>query len=140
MSNPSRKSAEYRRVAQFRLALNGFLSRSDVSVRAAGLTPKRYMLLLTIKGSRGERLTISDLSELLQLAQNTVTELVDRSEAAGLVSRGGSNDGRVVVVTITPKGDRLFRKAFAAVSDDRERLISQLSESLQSEDLDGAWN
>jgi DNA-binding MarR family transcriptional regulator len=119
---------EYRRAAQFRLALNRFLGSADNAVRAVGLTPQRYLMLLAIKGSRGGGLTISDLADLLGSAQSTVTELVDRSEAAGLVRRGGSNDGRVVVVAATPDGDRLFRKAFAAVRDDRERLMAHLND------------
>ncbi len=128
MTKAARKVDEYRRAAQFRLALNRFLGNADAAVREAGLTPQRYLLLLVIKGSRGDGLTITDLAELLQSAQSTVTELVDRSEAAGLVRRGGSNDGRVVVVTVTPEGDRLFRKAFAAVRDDRERLMAHLND------------
>ena len=87
-----RKVDEYRRAAEFRLALNRFLGTSDNAVRAVGLTPQRYLMLLAIKGSRGGGLTISDLADLLGSAQSTVTELVDRREAAGLVRRGGSND------------------------------------------------
>lgn len=127
MPKPARTTTEIREAARFRLALAQFLARSDRAVRAAGLTPQRYLLLLAIKGSRGERLTISDLAELLQSAQSTVTELVDRCETAGLVARGGASDGRVVTVTVTPAGDALFRRAFASVRDDREQLMAHLT-------------
>ena len=129
MPRTVRTANEVREASRFRLALVRFMARSDQAVREAGLTPQRYLLLLAIKGSRGERLTIGDLSELLRSAQSTVTELVDRCEKAGLVARGGAPDGRVVTVALTERGDELFRTAFAAVRDDRERLMAHLSGS-----------
>ena len=48
-----------------------------------------------IKGAPdgSERSTVTELSRRLQLAQSTVTELVTRSEAAGLVERRPSIEG-----------------------------------------------
>ena len=59
---------------------------SERNARAAGLTPQRYLLLLMIKGAPGgdEQSTVTELSERLQLAQSTVTELVSRAEEIGL--------------------------------------------------------
>lgn len=121
---------EIRQAAQFRLALSRFLGSSDTAVRKANLTPQRYLLLLAIKGSPGERLTITDLADMLQSAQSTVTELVDRCEKAGLVIRGGANDGRVVVVSLTPNGEAAFRRAFSNVRGEREQLMAYLSDTL----------
>ena len=112
-----------------------------MSVRAAGLTPKRYMLLLTIKGSRGERLTISDLSELLQLAQNTVTEANRSLRGRRPREPRGSNDGRPSPSRSHPRATVSFvKRSPRSVTITANGSISQLSESLQSEDLDGAWN
>ena len=76
-------------VAEFRAALRQFLRRSERVARMSGLTPQRHLLLLMIKGAPGgdEQSTVTQLSERLQLAQSTVTELVRRAEEAGLIER-----------------------------------------------------
>jgi DNA-binding MarR family transcriptional regulator len=40
-----------------------------------------------IKGADNQQSTVTELSERLQLAQSTVTELVRRAEETGLVER-----------------------------------------------------
>ena len=76
-------------VAEFRASLRTFLRRSERIARRSGLTPQRHLLLLMIKGAPdgSEQSTVTELSERLQLAQSTVTELVGRAERAGLVER-----------------------------------------------------
>src|ERR671937_735348 len=93
------------RVAEFRAALRAFLRKSERNARKSGLTPQRYLLLLMIKGSPGgrERSTVTELSDRLQLAQSTVTELVRRAESVGLLEREPSaKDGRVAYLKLTP--------------------------------------
>src|SRR5215218_6839947 len=95
---------EYLHVAEFRSALRRFLRRSETVARNAGLTPQRYLLLLMVKGAPdgSETSTVTELSERLQLAQSTVTELVGRAEEAGLVRREPSaDDGRVAHLRLT---------------------------------------
>jgi DNA-binding MarR family transcriptional regulator len=120
---------EYLEAARFRIALRRFLADADADVRASGLTPQRYLLLLVIKGCSSEGMTMTELMERLQLAQSTVTELVDRAESSGLVRRSGTEDGRVVQVKLTKRGERFLEKAFLSVRDDRERLLSHLPRS-----------
>src|SRR6516162_5281800 len=87
--------------AEFRAALRRFLRRSEKIARDCGLTPQRYLLLLMIKGSPSgrERSTVTELSERLQLAQSTVTELVSRAEEVGLIARErSSRDARVAYI------------------------------------------
>ena len=56
--------------------------------------------------SEGPR-RITELAQTEALAQPTVTQLVDKLEGRGLVSRARSDeDGRVVIVEITPAGTR----------------------------------
>src|SRR5436190_8394261 len=96
-------------VAEFRAALRGFLRGTEQKARRAGLTPQRYLLLLMIKGAAdgSERSTVTELSERLQLAQSTVTELVRRAEEAGLVEREPSRlDGRVAHLHLSGEGER----------------------------------
>jgi DNA-binding MarR family transcriptional regulator len=116
---------EVQRVAAFRVALRGFLRESERRARKSGLTPQRYLLLLLIKGAEdgNEHATISELSKRLQLAQSTVTELVNRAAQAGLVRRRTSaEDGRVVYVELTEEGDRRFAEAFRALGGERGAL------------------
>jgi DNA-binding MarR family transcriptional regulator len=120
---------EYVRVADFRSALRRFLRRSENVARASGLTPQRYLLLLMVKGAPdgSQRSTVTALADRLQLAQSTVTELVDRAEAAGLVSREPSGvDGRVAHVRLTAEGERRLTEAFTGLESERRHLFASV--------------
>jgi DNA-binding MarR family transcriptional regulator len=113
------------RVAEFRAALRAFLRKSERNARKSGLTPQRYLLLLMIKGSPDgkEQSTVTELSDRLQLAQSTVTELVRRAEETGLIEREQSDlDGRVAHLRLTEEGERRLRKAFTTNAVEREEL------------------
>src|SRR5213083_129127 len=121
---------EVARVAEFRAALRQFLRRAERNARAAGLTPQRYLLLLMIKGApdHSEQSTVTELSERLQLAQSTVTELVRRAEETGLVERERSaSDGRVAHLRLTPEGDRRLMKAFTSNEQERQELRAAIA-------------
>jgi DNA-binding MarR family transcriptional regulator len=112
-------------VAEFRAALRAFLRQSERIARRSGLTPQRYLLLLMIKGSpdRSERTTVTELVRRLQLAQSTVTELVGRAEASGLIAREQSGlDGRVAHLRLTPEGERRLHGSFTALETERRQL------------------
>ncbi len=120
---------EFVRVAEFRSALRRFMSQSERVARASGLTPQRYLLLLMIKGAPAgnERSTVTELSDRLQLAQSTVTELVARAADAGLVSRQPStDDGRVAVLRLTEEGELRLKRAFTGLATERQQLLSSL--------------
>jgi DNA-binding MarR family transcriptional regulator len=119
------KTADVQRAAAFRVALRAFLRQTERSAQHAGLTPQRYLLLLLVKGAEdgSSRATISELATRLHLAQSTVTELVNRAAAAGLVRRSSSTeDARVVYVELTDEGEERFVAAFDAMVDERRRL------------------
>ena len=119
--------AELARAAAFRTALRRFLYRTDSVAAQAGLTSQRYDLLLMI-GSAGE-LRVTELCELMQLQQTAVTELVKRSEEAGLVKRRPSrSDGRVWLLRLTKEGERRLLRAFSALREDREALAAAFRE------------
>ena len=112
-------------VAEFRTALRRFLRRSERVARQYGLTPQRYLLLLMIKGAADglEQSTVTQLADRLQLAQSTVTELVRRAEATGLVTREQSqDDARVAHLRLTPEGDRRLMQSFTELSAERAQL------------------
>jgi DNA-binding MarR family transcriptional regulator len=120
---------EVLQAAEFRRQLRRFLAHGDAGVRRAGLTPQRYLLLLAVKGAPdgSETRSIGQLSDDLQLAQSSVTELVDRAEAAGLVVRAtGDADARTVLVRLQPAGEERLMAALAVVRAEREQLLEHL--------------
>jgi DNA-binding MarR family transcriptional regulator len=122
---------EYVRVAEFRAALRRFLRDTERIARLSGLTPQRYQLLLMVKGAPGghERSTVTELASRLQLAQSTVTELVDRAAGAGLVVREPAPyDARVAHVRLTPEGERRLVQAFRSLESERRNLLDALVE------------
>jgi DNA-binding MarR family transcriptional regulator len=122
-------------VAEFRAALRQFLRRSERVARRSGLTPQRYMLLLMIKGAPGgsEKSTVTELSERLQLAQSTVTELVRRAEEAGLLEREQSpTDARVAHLRLTHEGELRLTRSFTQLATERAQLREAFAQ------LDGA--
>jgi len=124
-------------VAEFRAALRRFMRRSERIARQSGLTPQRYTLLMMIKGAPGgsEQSTVTELSDRLQLAQSTVTELVHRAEETGLVQRQQSEtDARVAYLSLTPEGERRFMLSFTALEAERAQLREALSQ------IDGGLN
>ncbi len=112
-------------VAEFRAALRQFLRRTERIARQSGLTPQRYLLLLMVKGAAdgSEQSTVTELSERLQLAQSTVTELVSRAEEAGLVEREQSQtDARVAHLRLTEEGERRLMRAFTGLATERSNV------------------
>lgn len=136
MSQPAFQVADVVAVAEFRTALRRFARRSERIARQNGLTPQRYGLLLMIKGASSgrERSTVTELSDRLQLAQSTVTELVRRAEEAGLLDRSQSQeDARVTYLRLTPEGERRLMLSFTELATERAQLrdsFAQLNESL----------
>ena len=112
-------------VAEFRAALRRFLRRSERTARRSGLTPQRHLLLLMIKGAPDgtEQSTVTELSDRLQLAQSTVTELVRRAEEVGLLTRAQSaRDARVAHIRLTDEGERRLALAFTNLASERADL------------------
>jgi DNA-binding MarR family transcriptional regulator len=96
--------------------LNSRLRRDIVE---AGVSLARARTLATLDREGARRLT--DLASLEQVAQPTMSALIGRLEADGLVSRSGhESDGRTVVVSITDAG-----------RDCLARLIERRSHSLK---------
>ena len=101
---------------------------SERIAREEGLTPSRYLLLLMVKTSVGERSTVTDLADRMQLTQSTVTELVTRAESAGLISRAQSaEDARVFWLSMTEDAHERLSRAVARTGRERQRLLALLN-------------
>jgi DNA-binding MarR family transcriptional regulator len=121
---------EVQRVAEFRAALRRFQARSDQAARSADLTPQRYLLLVTIKGAPdgSERATVSEVADRLYMPQTTVSDLVARAEAVGLLRRVPSEvDGRMAHLSLTDEGERRLSGCMEALENDRAELELALS-------------
>src|SRR5512134_872688 len=105
--DPPPSDTDYREAAALREGLRRFMRRSEEIAAANGLTPQRHLLLVLIRGAPdgSGTATVTDLAARMQLAQNTVTDLVARAEAVGLLRREASAvDGRSVLLTVSPEG------------------------------------
>jgi len=127
--SPRLSADSVRATASFRAALRRFERTSEQIARKHDLTPQRYLLLLMIKGAAdgSQRSTVGELTERLQLAQHTVTELVGRAEHAGLIRRErGTQDARVSYLQLTPEGERRLAGAFTDHQAERRALLAAL--------------
>jgi DNA-binding MarR family transcriptional regulator len=119
---------EFREAAALRGVLRKFLRQSERIAREEGLTPSRYLLLLMIKASNDGRSTVTELADRMQLTQSTVTELVTRAEAAGLIERGQSpDDARVFWLRLSPDGEERLARAVARNGRERHRPNRMIS-------------
>lgn len=78
------------------------------------LTYPQYLVLTALSEKDGVK--VGELGERLQLETNTLTPLVKRLEAAGLVSRQrDKTDERVVRVALTAQGQEVVTAAHACI-------------------------
>lgn len=125
------RTDEFVSAAHFRAALRSFQRVAERLARDAGLTPQRYLLLLMIRGAPNGSgsARVTELAEQLQLAQSTVTELVNRAESAGLVERRqSSKDARVVDVRVTAEGERRLALVLRKLRTERDDLQAAIRE------------
>jgi DNA-binding MarR family transcriptional regulator len=114
------------------------LSAADAALRPHGLTFARYEALVLLSFARRRSLPMRIMGERLQLHPTSVTNIVDRLEADGLVRRTPHpNDRRATLVTITEAGESRRIDATKALTEIdfglvglTERQANQLTELL----------
>lgn len=95
------------------------LSAVDAALRPHGLTFARYEALVLLYFSRRRSLPMRVMGERLQLHPTSVTNIVDRLQADGLVRRvPHPTDRRATLVEITEEGLNRMADATKAVNDD----------------------
>ncbi|MDP9396754.1 MAG: MarR family transcriptional regulator [Actinomycetota bacterium] len=93
------------------------LARIDEALRPLGLTFARYEVLMLLLFSRAGALPMKTVGSRLQVHPTSVTNAVDRLEAAGLVRRRPHpDDGRAVLVALTPEGRQRAEEATAVLN------------------------
>ena len=74
-----------------------------------GLTYPQYLVLLVLWEKDGQ--PVNDIAKRLMLETNTVTPLLKRMEAEGVLTRTqGKKDARQTIVTLTKEGKALRKK------------------------------
>jgi DNA-binding MarR family transcriptional regulator len=120
--------ADFEALARFRFGIRRYLRFSEVTVRRHGVTPQQYQLMLALKGFPGrDWAVVRELAERLQLRHHSVVELVDRTQALGLVRRGPDpDDARAVRVGLTAPGEQLLGRLSALHRDELRRMDAVL--------------
>lgn len=107
----------------------------DAVLRPFGITFSRYEALVLLTHSQDGALPLSKLGERLQVHATSVTNVVDRLEAAGLVTREPNpRDGRGTLAVITDAGREVAARATERFNAARFGLGA-----LPKEDLDGLF-
>jgi DNA-binding MarR family transcriptional regulator len=102
-------------------------------VTAHGFTVSEWRVLASLSGS--EPISIGQLAQITTIKQPTVTRVLDRMQAKGLVERlPNDGDRRVTLVRITPAGTRLVSKLIPLARQHEHRVLQPFGQQ-RSEDL-----
>ena len=119
---PRPTDEDYRRLLELRTGLRRFLRWSERRAEEAGLTPAQHQLLLAVRGHAGDP-SIGEVAEHLLLRHHSAVGLVDRAEAAGLVTRRrDADDQRIVHVALTERGEATLAALAAEHLEELERV------------------
>ena len=100
---------------------------SSGHVRTLGLTESQFDVVATLGNTTG--MTCKELGERTLITKGTLTGVLDRMEARGLITRRvDANDARRTHIALTAEGEALFADVFPAHMKHLERAFSRLSE------------
>jgi MarR family transcriptional regulator, 2-MHQ and catechol-resistance regulon repressor len=84
---------------------------SSTHIRALDLTPPQFDIIATLGNTEG--MSFKELGEKTLITKGTLTGVVDRLEAKGLVCRiADASDRRSTIVRLTAKGEKEFLRVF----------------------------
>ena len=108
------------------------LAQLDEILKAHGLTFARYEALVLLTFSRAGALPLGKMGERLRVHPTSVTSIIDRLQAAGLVvRRRHPEDGRAVLAEITDAGRDLVERATKDLVEARFALSALSPEQLR---------
>jgi DNA-binding MarR family transcriptional regulator len=77
----------------------------------------------------GAGITVTEISEALEVTAPTITQLINSLEAGGFVERGGDpTDRRAVRITLTTRGEAALKKDLDAFFSAFDGLVDYLGE------------
>ncbi len=109
-------------------AYQAFAAYDAAGYRDTDLTVPQADVVFTLGNTDG--LTFKEIGEKTLITKGTLTGVIDRLEAKGLVKRiACSDDRRCTRVTLTAKGNRIFEKEFPRQIDYLKRRFDRLKKS-----------
>jgi DNA-binding MarR family transcriptional regulator len=112
--------ASMRAVTSIMRAHQVLIAELDAMLRPFGITFSRYEALVLLVHSHDGALPLSKIGERLQVHATSVTNVIDRLEAAGLVRREPNpRDGRGTLAVITDEGRKVADKATVEFNNSR---------------------
>ena len=104
-----------------------FESYSAGYIRSLGLTPPQFDIVATLGNTAG--MSFKELGEKTLITKGTLTGVVDRLEARGIVRRISSDeDRRSTRVELTKMGSALFDDTFPGVVSRTQQVFAILGE------------
>lgn len=107
-------------------AYQAFDAVSDANIRKLGLTSPQFDIIVTLGNTPG--MTCGEIGARTLITKGTLTGVLDRLEAKGLLTRvESSEDRRSFIVKLTKKGQACFELVFPAHLEYMNRFFSRLS-------------
>ncbi len=106
-------------------AYHAFSTYSAAHVRELGLTPAQFDVIATLGNTGG--LPLSEVARKTLITKGTLTGIIDRLEAKGLLFRRvPADDRRSFHAVLTPAGEALFAEVFPLHIDYLKRAFLHL--------------
>jgi DNA-binding MarR family transcriptional regulator len=101
-------------------------AHAELKLAAVGLSlPK--LAALTALSEAGESMALSQLAERLSCVKSNITQLVDRLEADGFVTRSpDANDRRARLAVLTPEGRAAYEQGTRIYEETERDLLAGL--------------
>ena len=101
---------------------------SGAHVRTVGLTPSQFDIIATLGNTDG--MSFKELGAKTLITKGTLTGVIDRLEAKGIVTRVVQiEDRRSTIVRLTAEGEREFKRVFAPHVKHCKQMFSTYSEA-----------
>jgi DNA-binding MarR family transcriptional regulator len=117
MDDATRSARQEPYLEVLRALVEAYLAFSRLDSRqieSFGLTQSQFDVIATLGNTSG--LTASQLSDRSLVTKGTLTGVIDRLQAKGLLERlPSTTDRRSTIVRLTPDGEAVFRKVFPAL-------------------------
>lgn len=111
MTRSSRPASFLSALRELARCYQAFERYSATHIQSLDLTPPQFDVIATLGNTPG--MSFRELGERTLITKGTLTGVVDRLEAKGLVTRAGCpNDARSTLVTLTRQGEKIFNRAF----------------------------
>lgn len=118
----------------FQLAKASQLSTRFLSQKVAGLNVTSVQAMVIGFLHDGDRITSGELGKKSDLDSATLTGILDRLEAAGLIARKGDpNDRRAIQIHLTEKGRKTAEEATRMIEKANLEFLTPFSRSEKDE-------